>query len=784
MRLTSPNQTKVNAAIPLAALLFLGALAALSVALVRPPEAVPETAPLDAFSSGRAMKHLREIARAPHPAGTEEHERVREYIVRELNALGVSPEVQTATVVRKSRGAGGLAVAARVHNVVARLGGSRNSKALMLAVHYDSVPTAPGATDDGAGVSALLETLRVLKSSSALKNDIIFLFTDAEELGLLGARAFADEHPWMRDVALVLNFEGRGNSGPSMMFETSTGNGLLIRELAQAAPHTVANSLMYAVYERMPNDTDMTVFKQAGAAGLNFAYAAEVTHYHTMLDSPEEIDERSLQHHGSYALSLARHFGNLDLGETRARDAVYFNALGTLFVHYSEAWVWPLTILVAASLILVLRAGRKRNLLNAAGVAWGFVALFVAGVLSSVVTIGAWRAARSLHAGSASLPAGVPYNAWLYEIGFVLLSVALAAAVYALFARRASAQNLLAGALVWWLLLLLLTSALLPLGSYLFAWPLLFSLAGLAFVLIWGGGDYAAPKNIAALTLCSIPGVMLVAPLVYMFFMMLGVGLAGFIIILTVLLVGLVAPLLILPSSTKRWALPLSLAIAAIVFVAAGIATAGFDARSRKTASLFYYLNADANEARWMSTDSALDEWTAQFIPRGANREALASIFPWSRQQAWRSTAPALALAPPRVEIAEDNMQGDVRQVRLRLVSPRRASLLLIYFDSDTEVLSAALDGKSLEGAGAGTNGSSLNPLRISFAAPPADGIELKLEVRAARPLKLTVQDVSYGLPTLPGQTNAPRPPDSMPAPSSTASDTTIVGKTFNFERR
>ena len=71
----------------------------------------------------------------------------------------------------------------------------------------------------------MLETLRALKSSPPLKNDTVFLFTDGEEVGLLGATAFVKEHPWAKDIGVALNFEARGSSGPSFMFETSDGNG-------------------------------------------------------------------------------------------------------------------------------------------------------------------------------------------------------------------------------------------------------------------------------------------------------------------------------------------------------------------------------------------------------------------------------------------------------------------------------------------------------------------------------------------------------------------------------
>ena len=117
-----------------------------------------------------------------------------------------------------------------------------------------------------------------MKSSPPLKDDLIFLFTDGEEAGLLGAKAFVDEHPWAKDVRLVLNFDARGNSGSAIMFETSNQNGALIRGFARSAPYPVTTSLSYEIYKRLPNNTDFTEFRRAGLAGLNFAYLNGATH--------------------------------------------------------------------------------------------------------------------------------------------------------------------------------------------------------------------------------------------------------------------------------------------------------------------------------------------------------------------------------------------------------------------------------------------------------------------------------------------------------------------------
>ena len=103
---------------------------------------------------------------------------------------------------------------------------------------------------------------------------LVVVFTDGEELGLLGAQLFATAHPRAARLGLVLNFEGRGNAGPSYLFQTSPGNEALIRGVARAAPHPRTNSLTGEVYRRLPNDTDLTIFLRElpGVAALNFAF--------------------------------------------------------------------------------------------------------------------------------------------------------------------------------------------------------------------------------------------------------------------------------------------------------------------------------------------------------------------------------------------------------------------------------------------------------------------------------------------------------------------------------
>ena len=180
------------------------------------PDPLAASAPPMRFSSARALEHVRAVASAPRPMGSPHSDAVRMYLLERLSALGLQAEVQEATTARFSLD--GL-VAGRPKNVIARLEGTGDGdQAFLVVAHYDSVPTGPGASDDGAGVAVMLETARALKAGPLPRNDVILLLTDGEERGLLGAQTFANGHRWASDVAVVLNLETRGNTGACLLY--------------------------------------------------------------------------------------------------------------------------------------------------------------------------------------------------------------------------------------------------------------------------------------------------------------------------------------------------------------------------------------------------------------------------------------------------------------------------------------------------------------------------------------------------------------------------------------
>jgi len=536
----SAQETRERRRLPggLTVLAFFIACALIAIALDGPPHPLPAQGPSSVFSAGRAAGHLPHIARAPHPVNSAEHNQVRDYLLATLGLMGFNPEVQKTTEINKRNGIPGP------ENIVCRLKGSTQQKAVLLAAHYDSVAAGPGASDDGVAVAALLEGAAVLKSLPQLKRDVIFLFTDGEEKGLLGAKAFVSEHPWRQDVGVVLNFEARGTSGPSIMFETSAKNDWLIRNFKHAVSHPVANSLSYEIYKRLPNDTDFTIFRRAGMSGLNFAFIQGLSDYHTSRDSLQNVDVGSMQHHGDYLVELARQFGNVTADDPRRADAVYFDVLGRTFVSYTSGMAYFLLGLTTMVVTVALYLGFMRGSLSAGRCVAGVVLMFI-GVTVTVVSAGA----LSWILIATKMPAvymGLRYQAGWYVSAFSVVGLLCGTAFYLAVSRRLGSENLAAGSLLGWLALTIAVSIYVPGGSYLLLWPLLFSALG--WVVVFAGKQIPANTRKIILALSVAPAIVLVASMAHKIFF----AFAGRSTLMVSALLGLVLPLLISQITTER----------------------------------------------------------------------------------------------------------------------------------------------------------------------------------------------------------------------------------------
>lgn len=739
------------------------------------PEAKSYDAPAGEFSSGRAIKYIEAIAQKPRPIGSQEHMAVRNYIQEQLRSLGVEPEVQKATIVDPS--AEYPFPAATVHNILTRIKGTDGTKTIMLAAHYDSVATSFGANDDASGVSIMLETLRALKTNPPLKNDLILLFTDGEEIGLLGSKAFVNQHPWAKDVSLALNLEARGTSGPSLMFETSPKNSWLIEEFGKAVSNPVSNSFMHDVYQALPNDTDFTVFKKAKMAGYNFAYIEGVVGYHSMLDNLSRLDERSLQHQGEQALALVRHLGNIDLVDKHHDGSVYFN-VGSFLIRYPDSWVLPLTAFATLLFVALIILGLRARRFSLRGIFLGAFFFLITLIIVPLVIIGLWIAISNLHSDYKLLALGDVYNSKTYVIAFILVAVAASLSLYNLYRKKVSLPDLVAGALSLWLILLISSSLYMVGSSYLFLWPFLAGLVPLTFVS--DQSEKVGVKYISLLLGSTLPAILIFVPLIFLLFVVLTINVSSVPIFSLVLMLGLMIPLMAIVSAKSKWLVPGGLAVVSLFFITFGIITSGFNKDDPKVSDLFYAANADTGKSVWASIDQEPNEWTSQFFSSGVEKSRLTDVFPTSSRSFLQSQAPAATSPPPQVALIKEEKNGEKRILHLLITSPSHAPVISVYLDADQRIQRAMLGDKTVDYSAADEVIKSRNLWALRYYALPESGVELILETESTEPLKLKIVELTYGLPNLPGFNGKPRP-DYIISANYPFSDSTLIVKSFSF---
>ena len=720
--------------------IVLVASCAVSIArVVRPPSPVPATAPDTVFSAERAMRHVAAIAVRPHAMGMPDHDRVRDYIVSQIAALGLRPQIQRTTAIGTR-----YPEAGRVQNILTWLPGSTpNSKAVLLMAHYDGVEAGPAAADDGAGCAALLETLRALRSrKQPLGHDVFVLFTDGEEAGLLGAAAFVREHPWAKDVGVVLNFEARGTTGRSFMFETGPGNLDVVRTL-RVAKDVTTGSIFTTIYRTLPNDTDLSELEALGLPAMNFAFAGGVERYHTTRDDLEHLNPGSLQHHGVQMLSLAKAFANESLPRPQTGDAVFFDAPIVGLVLYPE---WMAVVLAFTALVLMIVVVQRDE---SSGVLRGIAGLVVAVVVCVAIAL-------------LINPTGPARWSGLTAAAWAALVLAVNAMCFAIARRGGRTPH--QGALIVWAALALVTSMIMPGASYLFTWPLLFvAIAELS-------GRPVARWIAAILTLLMLIGLTYAVAVV-----MLGVATTGAaaLAVLVSLVAWLLAPVLEEIAGSSRWLAAPWLALTALVLTVLVVLTARPTAAHPVRTALFYIENADERDA-WLGSASLQDAWTRSVIGRPEPMPGWThSISEFGARLSGRAV-PRVALQSPDATMLRDTIIAGARRVVVRITAPQGTTGLVMHAFG-APISRTAIDARVVD-----TTRYRYHPpvWTMQYWAVPDSGAVVSLAIPVGEHIDIELAARRPGLPAIPGLRVPPRPSYVVPSQSG---DATILYRRIRF---
>jgi hypothetical protein len=676
------NNTSIYSQLVLIALLF-------GIFFFMMPQSYDQTeAPLSEFSTKRALSIVKEISKKPHFVGSKNHEVIANYLQKELQDLGLETSVQEGFTMTEK----GTLVKSK--NIVAILKGSKNNKALLLLSHYDSAPHSysKGASDDASGIATILESIRAfLHNKTPHKNDIIILFTDAEELGLNGAALFVTEHKLAKEVGLVLNFEARGSSGPSyMLMETNDGNAKMVDAFQDGnVSYPVSNSLMYSIYKMLPNDTDLTVFREEGKIqGFNFAFIDSHFNYHTAQDNYENLDPKTLAHQGSYLFPLLNYFSNADLTDFNSTDnKVYFN-VPFQFVSYPFSWIAPMLILAFVLFMLFVFVGLGKRALHLDEIIKGFVPLFGSLVTAGLVIYIGWKMLLSFYPQYNDILHGFTYNGHDYIYAFVSLTLAICFLFYQNNGKRNPEMDQLVVPLFIWLLINLGIAIKLQGAGFLII-PVIASSLMLGFYILTQKSSWVLN------CLLAIPTLIILVPFIQMFPVGLGLKILFGSAILTVLTFTLLLPVFGAYAKKGIWAIVFILV--SIGFFIKAHQFSNYTNEKAKPNSLVYILDADANKANWVTYDSYLDEWTKIYLgenPKSAtalNSNKLYSKY--GSQYTFMTEAPLKKIPKPTIEFLRDSVKGNQHFYKIRITPNRSVNRYDIFVNNNIQINNLKANG-------------------------------------------------------------------------------------------
>lgn len=156
----------------------------------------------------------------------------RDVVIALLRDAGVEPLRMLFVARDTSRG----------ENLIVRLGSGLGT--IVVGAHYDAVPEAPGANDNGSGVAVLLELIRTLKGH-AWKHRVEFCFFDREEDGLFGSRAYVRQRDTAQPFVGMINLDVEGTGSEIYVGPVGGGDDERIMRYVRAA----RDSLRYAYTE-------------------------------------------------------------------------------------------------------------------------------------------------------------------------------------------------------------------------------------------------------------------------------------------------------------------------------------------------------------------------------------------------------------------------------------------------------------------------------------------------------------------------------------------------------
>ena len=735
------------------------------------------------FSTMRAFDHVKNMATEPHYLGSGAHSRVRNYIVNELQEMGLEVQTQEGYVIDNA-GVVGFA-----RNILARIPGNGSGKSLVLMSHYDSAGhSSPGASDAASGVATILEGVKALfAGGEGNANEIIILITDAEEIGLLGAMLFVQKHPWAQNVGLALNFESRGSGGNSyMLLETNQGNASLIEHFKASNPgFPVTNSLAYSIYKMLPNDTDLTVLREEGNInGYNFAFIDDHFDYHTANDTPVNLDKETLAHQGSYLMPLLTYFKDTDLTDLdNKEDLIYFTIPGGNIISYPFTWIFPMLIITFLLFMITLFYGYYKNRNFLRSVLRGATPFFIVLIGSALLVFFLWQFCFMIYPEYKEMEHGFTYNGYWYIAAMLFLTLTLNFMVYHQFREPERQAGYMVFPLLFWFILCTIMAFLLPGAGY-FMIAALFAVIQLVLMI-----NQKNPNPYLMLFL-SLPALIILLPFITQFPVALGLKMMFTSAILLTFLFMLFLPVFGYFRHKKAIGL-LCFLLFNILFFTAHFKSSFTDDRPKPN-SLVYVLDVDKQSASWNSYDGLIDDWTRNYFgedPVIVEDQEASFESKYRSSFTYKATAPVVPVEEPSILFKQTGNIDSITNTAmysLKIAPNRKINRMEIFADRNISFDEFKVNGLEPDSVALGVQNFHVFTKRwhnrlVTYHAANRDTLRIEFRLNPNKLPEFTLYEASYDL--LDNELlNVPVRDEKMIPRPFVLNDAVIIKKTIRFE--
>jgi len=697
-----------------------------------PPSAKPLDTSSSEFSAFRAKFELQYLLgkMIPHPTGSNANRQIRKRLSKQLQSLGIYNELQVTTKCHKIHPS-----CVRVENVLARIPGKHQS-AILLMAHYDSVPASPGVGDNGAGVATLMEIARAIKQSEKHNNTIIFAFTDAEEIGHLGANAFFTEHPWAENVKAVINIDGGGLAGAAYVLRIAPKSGHILTAFLNSSTRPIANSVRHEIIERKRVGSDFAEAIRANKSGIDFSFTGKRLYNHTAMDTFDNFDIRTLQHHGDNVLPLLKKLANSNLDKI-SKNKIYMTLHHNWWLAWDVKTIRYISIALVFVLLIVSRIIlKKRFYLELARCVLIDIVAVLAIVIMSYSAIWIIDSLLGMHV---SWPAN-PWP-WLFFIIFFpyIVSIFLA---YLLSNQLKFWPSFLSGLLLWSIISVFM-AFLIPRASLLTLIPSLLSICAMLIVVL-SPKHNSQPIQLLLSIGCALFASYVVFQFFYSRYIVSGLNSVTIQIISIALLAPLILPILNINKLYFRKKSTISIGLFGIIATTLSIIMSAtlplYSRENPQHINIQLFQHHKSKEGYYqLQSPTPLPVGLVSNL-QSVKRTTL--LAPWLSK---KTSYPSIKM--PMIETAIITEKKSVtnnngRHIAFKLLPSRDVEAISIFIPKYAKVSNLIVAGKRCVLRTIGNN----KYYRINFISPPKGGVPVKFTSTSIAPIHAYVADTTYTL--------------------------------------